>query len=105
MAHISPDLTIPLTPFNKSLGPCTSLPKPWLIFCLRKPCWEGACARTSYHDNVIGGLSLNGDIPGPEFTKNSGNSGLTKSPLPWFCEPSDWYRRFLNGSSSSTISL
>ncbi len=81
MAHISPDLTIPLTPFNKSLGPGISLPKHSLIFFLMKPCLEGACARILNQDNVIGGLSFNGDIPGPEFFKNSGNSGLTKSSL------------------------
>jgi hypothetical protein len=52
-----------------------------LIFCLIALCLDGACARTSYHDNVIGGLSFNRDIPGPEFCKNAGNSGLTKSPL------------------------
>ncbi len=74
-------MTIPLTPFNKSLGPSTSFPKHPLIFCFKKLCLDGACARTSYQDKVIDGLSLNGDIPGPEFFKNSGNSGLTKSLL------------------------
>jgi hypothetical protein len=71
-----------------------------LIFCLRALCWDGALARTSYQDNVIGAVSFNRDIPGPEFLKNSGNSGLTKSPLALFWKL-DVIGCLLYGSSAS----
>jgi len=102
---MSPDLTIPLTPFNKALGSWFSLPKHAFIFFLREPSLVGAYARILSQDNVIAGLSRNGDMPGLEFCKNVGNSGLTKSPLLWFCEPNDRNEFLLDGSSSSKRSL
>ena len=81
IAHISPALTTPLTPLSRSLGPCTSLPKHSFILRFRAPCFAGACARRSYQDKVTGGFCRIGDNPGPMFCRNSGSSGLTKSPL------------------------